>query len=418
MLTRRPIHVLALALLVLAAAAPAARASDKILHLAIGDPARQDREAPVVLDAVTDTRTGEVITPADLVPRLSGTRLLLLGEEHTSAEFHRVQLRVLEALLTAGRRVLIGLEMYPYPEQRFLDQWRDGLLTEEGFVRLSRWYENWGYHWLYYRDIFALARDHRIPMFAVNTPREVVSAVRKQGLANLANLTPEQAAHIPRDIDVDSADYMTFFKTTFEDEQGPVHGADMGEEMWKNMLSAQATWDATMGFNAVQALKQVDDPKAIMVVLVGSGHVAYGLGIERQARKWFDGPISSLIPVSVGTPSRGVVSSTRASYANFTWGVPDELDSAFPMLGTSTAVGQGDASRRVVIVQKGSPADRAGFRVGDVLVSFDGVGLTERESFNRLLAGKRWGDTATIVVRRGSEDVALTVVFRRSLPAR
>ena len=52
-------------------------------------------------------------------------------------------------------------------------------------MRLSRWYDNWGYHWLYYRDIFLLARDHRLSMFAVNTPREVVAAVRKKGLANL-----------------------------------------------------------------------------------------------------------------------------------------------------------------------------------------------------------------------------------------
>ena len=34
-----------------------------------------------------------------------------------------------------------------------------------------------------------------------------------------------------------------------------------------------------------------------MVVLVGSGHVAYGLGIERQARAWFDGAVSSVIAV-------------------------------------------------------------------------------------------------------------------------
>ena len=38
---------------------------------------------------------------------------------------------------------------------------------------------------------------------------------------------------------------------------------------------------------------------AIVVVLVGSGHVAYGLGIERQARRWFDGEVSTLIPLAI-----------------------------------------------------------------------------------------------------------------------
>lgn len=407
----RSIQLLASTLLALLMAASPVSAADKLLHLAIGDPARKDRQATLVLDAVTDTKTGDTITPADLAARLATTRLLLIGEEHTNVACHDVQFRVIEALVKSGRRVFIGLEMYPYTEQRFLDQWRDGLLTEEGFLRLSRWYDNWGYNWLYYRDIFQFARNQKLSMFAVNTPREVVSAVRKKGLANL---TPEESAHIPKDIDVDNADHMIFFKTTFEGEQGPVHGADMGDAMWKNMISAQATWDATMGFNGVEALKQSGDTKAIMVILVGSGHVAYGLGIERQAKKWFDGPIASLIPVSVGTPTRGLVTSTQASYANFIWGIPDEIDSTYPMFGTSTAVGQGDAALRVIIVQDGSPAAKAGIRVGDIMQSFDGVALTDKETFNKLMAAKRWGDGATVVVKRGADAVTLNVVFRRA----
>lgn len=412
MLLTRPIRLAALVVVALALTAPSAPAADKLLHLAIGDPARKDKVAPLVLDGITDTRTGEVITPAELVNRLAATRLLLIGEEHTSVEFHKVQFRVLDALIKSGRKVLIGLEMYPYTEQRFLDQWSDGLLTEEGFLRLSRWYDNWGYNWLYYRDIFMLARDHKVPMYAVNTPREVVAAVRKKGLANL---TPEEAAHIPKEIDVDNADHMTYFKTTFEGNEGPVHGSGMGDDMWKNMLSAQATWDATMGYNGVQALKQYPDQKAIMVILVGSGHVAYGLGIERQARKWFDGRITTLIPVSVGAPAREILKDTQASYANFTWGVEEETDPEYPMMGTSTAVGEGDAARRVIIVQEGSPAAQAGVKVGDVMQSLDGVSLSDKEAFNRIMAAKRWGDSAALVVKRGSETLTLKVVFRRAV---
>ncbi|HSK08643.1 MAG TPA: ChaN family lipoprotein [Vicinamibacterales bacterium] len=399
----------AIAALVLLTAAPPALAQNKLLHLPIGDPGRRDREAPLALDAITDTGTGDLLTPVDLPARLAGTSLLLIGEEHTNMESHCVQLRVLQALVDAGRPVLIGLEMYPYTEQRFLDRWHEGTMSEEQFVRESRWYDNWGYNWLYYRDIFLFARDRRIPMFAVNTPRDVVSAVRKKGLANLS---PGEAAHIPKEIDAEDPDHMLYFKTTFEGQEGPVHGAGMSEEMWKNMLGAQATWDATMGYNAVQALKQAKDRNAIMVVLVGLGHVAYGLGIERQARQWYDGGIASLIPVAVRGED-GPVASVRASYANFLWGVPETMDSHYPTLGLSTAVGQGDAARRVIIVQKNSVAERAGIAVGDVLLSVDGVPLEDKEAYNRLIAAKRWGDPARIVVRRGGEEVTLTAVFRR-----
>jgi membrane-associated protease RseP (regulator of RpoE activity) len=170
-----------------------------------------------------------------------------------------------------------------------------------------------------------------------------------------------------------------------------------------------------MGFNAVQALKLSNDPKAIMVVLVGSGHVAYGLGIERQARKWFDGQITSIIPVPVGSQGRVLRKDTQASYANFTWGVLDEIDSEYPSMGTSTQVGSGSVARRVIIVQDGSPAEQAGVKVGDEMQSFDGVPLTEKETFSRLMADKRWGDSATLVVKRGTADVTLQVVFRRAI---
>ena len=109
-----------------------AQSKQKIFHLAIGDAERRTRDARVVLDGITDTATGEVISADQLASRLRDTRLLLLGESHTTMDFHRVQLRVIRVLQESGRKVMIGLEMYPYTEQKSLDHWRDGLLTEDG----------------------------------------------------------------------------------------------------------------------------------------------------------------------------------------------------------------------------------------------------------------------------------------------
>jgi len=395
----------------LAGAAALAQSANQVLHLAIGDPARRDREVPLQLDVIVDTRTGDTITPAQLVSRLAGVRLLLVGEEHTNIDIHRIQARIIEGLQAAGRRVLIGLEMYPYTEQASLDRWRDGLLTEEGFVRLSRWYDNWGYNWEYYRDIFLFARDHHIPMYALNAPREVVAAVRRKGFANL---TPEEAAHIPKDIDVSNPDHLAFFKATFAGEMGgPMMHGGATDDMWKAMLSAQATWDATMGYNAVQALKQAGNNDAIMVVLVGSGHVAYGLGIEHQAHQWFNGPIASVIPMEV-TDNLVPIKTVRASYANFIWGIAEEIDSLYPTPLISTRPTEDGKALQVLEPEPRSLAAQAGFKVNDVLVSMDGTPVPDKETLNRLVAGKRWGDVAVFVVRRGDATQTLTMPFRRT----
>lgn len=384
-------------------------AEDKTLHLAVGDPARKGREARVVLDALTDTRTGDLLTPAELAARLADARLVLVGESHTDIDFHRAQLRVIEALQKTGRQVLIGLEMYPYTEQPYLDQWTQGLLTEEGFIQLSHWYKNWGYHWGYYRDIFLFARDHGLPLFAVNAPRDVVTAVRQKGFESLP---PEQAAHLPRHVDTSSDEHRTLFRAFFG-EDDPLHGG-MTPEQVEGMFAAQTTWDAAMAHNALRALAEHGGQGSVMVVLAGTGHVVYGLGIQRQAvAQGFTGRIATVVPVAVQDEDGAPVAAVQASYADFLWGLPPQADPLYPGLGISLASGEGEAGRKVIFVAKDSAAAGAGFQVGDLLLAMDGAPLSSKELLNRALADKRWGDAATFAVRRGEQSLDLRAVFRR-----
>ena len=383
-----------------------------VLDLAIGDPERRDKKVPLALDAITDSHTGELITPAELPARFADTDLLLVGESHTNIDSHRVQHRVIDELDRAGRKVMIGLEMFPYTHQKHLDRWIAGLYSEEGFLELADWYSVWGYHWNYYRDLFLLARERGIPMFGVNTPREVVTAVREKGFKDL---TEEEAAHIPSDIDTDSEEHLQLFKSYFGEDDS-IH-AQMSDEAWRSMLNAQSTWDATMGYNAVKAFEEksgADDDGAIMVVLTGSGHVAYGLGIARQAAQWFDGEIGLLIPVSIVAPDGEPVEQVQASYADFIWGVPEERAPIYPSLGLSTREDD-DGHRQVIHVSEGSPAEQAGFQLGDTLRSAEGVEIRSRGDLSRLMAGKRWGDSLSATVQRGEETLELLVLLRRTV---
>ena len=379
--------------------------SPSIYHLPLGDPARREREVPITIDTLVDTVSGLSIEPEALAGLLTSTRLLLLGESHTSVEAHHVQLQVLQALQRRGRRMIIALEMFPVTAQAALDEWNAGRLSESEFLVQSRWYEHWGYDWRYYREIFLFARDHRIPLHAVNVPRAVVTAVRQKGIANLP---PDQAAYLPPRVDVDSAEHLALFKASFGSGDGP-HGA-MTEDAWQGMLAAQATWDAGMGWNTLQALKRLDDPAAVGIVLVGSGHVAYGLGIERQARPWTDGPIASVIPVPVADEN-GPITAVRASYARYVWGVPREPWSAWPSLGVSTSAAED--GRKVIHVEDDSPAAAASLEVGDVIVAIDDEPTPSREALSRAMASRLWGDVVHVTIRRSAGDVRLVVPLRR-----
>jgi len=232
--------------------------------------------------------------------------------------------------------------------------------------------------------------------------------VRKKGFKNL---TPEEAAHIPTDIDTSSADHRTLFKSFFE-AGDPLHSG-MTDEQWDAMIAAQATWDATMAFNAVKALKENGGAETVMVVLVGSGHVVYGLGIERQAARHFEGRIATVVPLNVRDDEGHDVKTVQASYADFIWGLPAATDPIYPSLGLSSNPVEGEKALKVILVSEKTPAEKAGVQVGDVLVSLDGTPVPDKETLNRLMAAKRWGDEVVLAVKRGSETKELRVILRR-----
>ena len=112
-------------------------------------------------------------------------------------------------------------------------------------------------------------------------------------------------------------------------------------------------------------------------------------------------------------PARGKV---QASYANFVWGLPPSTDPLYPSVGISTPEQKSGERYKVIMVGKESPAAAAGFQVGDELVSIDGVAYTDKETVNRLMAGKRWGDAVDYKVMRNGQEQALTVHLRRQPP--
>jgi uncharacterized iron-regulated protein len=386
-----------------------APAQSRGLDLAIGDPARRDRDVPVVLDGITDTATGKLLSPAQLAAQLKGVGILFVGEEHTNQDFHDVQLQAIRLLHESGRPVIIALEMFPYTEQATLDRWIGGNYTEEGFLSLGNWYGNWGYHWNFYRDIFLYAREHGLRMVAVNSPREVVRRVRASGFGELS---PEEAAHFPPKLAPDSEEHQRMYRAFFASDDA-LH---MNAEALQGLYRAQVAWDATMGWNALQALEQDGRKDAIVVVLIGAGHVTYGLGSERQIAPHFKGRIASLIPVPVGQGG-AEAGRVRASYANFVWGVPPATAPRYPSLGVSLMGSIGKSPGKIIQVSDSSPASQAGIKVGDELLRVAGTPVDSEAAVRRAMAPFRWGDVVDVVLKRDGKEVAVPVPLRRTAEA-
>ena len=243
-------------------------------------------------------------------------------------------------------------------------------------------------------------------MVGLNAPREVVRDVRAKGFDALA---PEVRRRMPPQIDTANAEHRQLVRSYF-DADDPLH-AKMTPEQQEGVYLAQLTWDASMGWQAGQALSVPADPREIVVVLIGGGHVAYGLGAERQLRSGFKGRTASLIPVTVRSGTKSAMVS--ASYADFLWGVPQTAQPTLPVLGVSLMGRIGKEPTKVIQIDAGSTADRAGVRVGDVLRELDGAKIDGTASLQRKVGDYRWGDSATLRLEREGQMVTLPLDFRR-----
>ena len=388
-----------------------ASADQRALHMDIGDPARSDEEVTLTLDSITDTATGESIAPQEMARRLSDVGLLFIGETHTNIDAHNVQLRVIQELHRAGREVMVGLEMFPATQQASLNAWIDGFFTEAGFVAQADWYKYWGYRWEYYREIFLFARDNGIRMYGVNTPRDIVKAVRKK---SFTDLSAEESKYFIHEVSPATEDQERMFMAFF-DADDALH---MNEQAMQGMLRAQTTWDATMGWNAQQALEAYGGDDAIMVVLIGSGHVTYGLGSERQTQPHYDGRIASVIPVPIVDDEDEAVEVVQASYANFLWGIPQVQEPLYPSLGVSFMGKLGKQPTQIIQISEESVAERGGIIVGDVLLGVDGNPVDSAEALRKVFAPFRWGDVVTVQIERDGKVRDLTIPIRRHAAAK
>jgi len=355
-----------------------------ILTLPVGDPERRGQEVSVQVDAIVDTLSGSSLSPQALSEHLVDARLILVAEQHTSREDHRIQLRVLELLQETGRPLVIGLEMFQVEDQSLLNGWIAGQFTEPEFIEHSDWYGSWGYHWGYYREILLFARAHAIPLVALRAPWEVAS---ESGLAP----------------DLSSQDHRSLFKAFFGTDD-PVHGG-LQQDQLETLFEAQCRMDVVMAFNAAEALEA--HPGTTLVVLAGTGHVIYELGIARQIQEWYEGPVTTIVPVSVEDANTRV----RASVGDFAWGVPETIDPAFPELGAVSVSIEGGL--HILRVEPGLPAERGGLETGDLLTHFKDVAITEKSDFSRILATVEWGDEVAVIIQRDGAPQEFTLLFRR-----
>jgi uncharacterized iron-regulated protein len=256
---------------------------------------------------IVSAASGGPISFEALVNDLASTRVIYIGEVHTDAAHHQIQLRIIRALKGRVPELAVGMEMFAYPYQPVLDRWSAGGLDQQGFLEKTHWYANWRYRYDLYKDILDYIQKEHIPLVGLNIPFHIPAKVRVGGLANL--LESDQR-FLPTDIDTHNPEQRAYLEPIFNRH----HFSDPMN--FEYFYEAQCLWEDTMAESIARHLGD-----GSMVVLAGNGHIIYGFGIPDRAYRRTGAPYRTLYLAPVH-------SEFELDYADYVWITPEAADAA------------------------------------------------------------------------------------------
>lgn len=373
---------------------------------------------------IIESATGEVVTLETMVRKMASARVVLIGEEHTHLGQKRFQARVLEALAEVQPNLVLGMEFFRRSDNDALQRWINGEIDDDGLLRESEWYDRGTYRWGYYEEMMDVARQRAIPVYGLNIPREIPRTVNRRGLEAL---DADQKVAVGEVVVDNSAQHRYLIGRYFGDTV-----AMMPPRWFGNMYAAQCLWDTVMARSILDVLPE----DGTVVVVVGSGHVAFDLGIVRRISEELaaggktDIEVATFCPIQAainpegsdepsGHPMGGDREGDTRPQAVFTRSMADFVGvfeatggvDAWPSLGLKLKEGEA-GEPTVSIAWPDGRGEAAGFETGDVIVDFNGIEPKTLSDLRMMLAGLEWGDRADLRVRRGDEvtDIAMLMV--------
>lgn len=221
---------------------------------------------------------GNPATMADVLKAASASDALFLGELHDDAVGHAFQAEIFRQIVEAemaNRRIALTLEMFERDVQIVLDEYLNGLISENHFMLSSR---PWGNYKWDYRPLVELAKEKKLPVIAANAPRRYINMVSRNGRDALKRLSKDALRSLPP---LPYAEPSAAYAAKFKALMGPSSEARMGID---NILASQSLWDAAMAHAVAKFLKK--NKKGLAVHLNGSFHTESRLGTVEHLLKY------------------------------------------------------------------------------------------------------------------------------------
>jgi len=315
----------------------------------------------------------------DLVGKLADRRVVMVGETHNRFDHHLQQLAILRGLHQRDSNIALGVEWFQLPAQPHLDDFVAGRISEAEMLERTGYFDRWRFDYRLYRPVILYAKENGIPVVALNAPVELTNRISEVGIGGL---TAEEKAKVP-EIDRSNTAYADQLKEFFAQHPG-------GEKRsFDRFLDVQLTWDETMADTAARYLRE--NPGRRMVLMAGSGHIAYRWGIpDRLQRRLPDAAMATVV-----FDDGKDVNEKLADYLVFSPEVELPKAGLLGLYLDTTTEGV-----KVRSVADDSAAGAAGIKAGDLLVAVDGQPLPTYAALRVAMLNMKPGDKLHLAYQR------------------
>jgi uncharacterized iron-regulated protein len=348
---------------------------------------------------IIETSTNKVVSISDIVNKNFATDVFIIGEYHDNYECHKFQKEFIEALHRKYPKIVVGFEFFLRNQNSILERWSAGNITEDELLKKVGWYKRNSLSYGYTKMIMDVIKKNKIKAIGLNIDRKIVHKVATMGLKSLSK---EERRLFPT-INIYNREHEYFIKTIFAKIAIQV-------PLWfKNMYNAQKCWDVIMAesMRKILSMKKYKNYKG--VIIAGSAHVTYKLGIPfryKAAKKSLRS--TTIVPVHLPlkkdksegqgmSPMMKMIAGNLKPVAIFSRGlgdyifsVPQSDRSYFPVLGI-----RGSLNNNQFVISKvnnGSIAEKNGIKKGDIIISINGNKMTSIEQLRLLMLKKNWND--------------------------
>lgn len=326
-----------------------------------------------------------------IIPALAKHRAVLVGERHTAYGDHLNQLAIIKGLHSHWKDMAIGLEFVQQPYQKALDAYVAGGITEQEMLQQTEWYDRWKYDFRLYRPIFKFAQKNKIPLIALNIPQEISKKISKGGISGLS---PKERQQIPQSIDKSNKAYRKHLKDIYS-----LHMKTRSKG-FEHFYEAQLAWDEGMADTAANYL--LKHPVHNMVVLAGGGHMINRHGIPARLERRINAKTAVVLNHSSDKPN--------ASEGDFLLLAPPVKLPKKGMLGIF--MDNTDKGVHIIKLDPKGAAEKAGLKVGDLLLSIDNHIIKKTGDVRIALLGAMPGKKVKVSLSRTNKKQLKTVVLK------